>query len=164
MKKHASIFVAALATILSASLMAAPPAPELPTGACAGIIKKSTLAAFTPTDLQALSPEGIGAPVISAYLDFDNSLFYLSATREFAADADSTADDWTSSDLVVLADGEPFTIAVSTTHAFALQLDGSFTFEGETEDVSALLIPANSGTTFFVQLAGSPETGVCQKI
>ena len=162
--KFSKIVILSFLTNLCASpLLAAPPAPELPTGACAGIIKKSTLAAFTPTDLQELSPEGIGAPVISAYLDFDNSLFYLSATREFAT-GDSTADDWTSSDLVVLADGEPFTIEASTTHAFALQFDGSFTFEGETEDVSALLIPANSGTTFFVQLAGSPETGVCQKI
>lgn len=163
MKTIRLAIVGALALLLSTSVFAAPPAPELPTGACAGLFKKNTLVAFPPSVLADLAPDGIGAPNISVYVDFDNNLYYLSATREFASDSTS-ADDWTTADVVQLADGEPFTLSVSDTHAFALEFVGSFTFEGEEEEINALLIPTNSGTTFFVQVMGSPEAGVCQKI
>ena len=49
-----------ISTLVAASAFAAPPAPALPTGACAGILKESSLQTFTAAETQTLDGEYIG--------------------------------------------------------------------------------------------------------
>ncbi len=147
--------------LLSAVVVAAPPAPELPSGACAGLLKKNTLSSFSPSDLASRAGVEVGTPNISMYFDFDTSVFYLTAIVESGAAADKqSADDFTTTEAVKLADGNAFSVEVSDAYAYALEVTG--TIEGE--ETVFLFIPTNGGYTFFVHLLDSPEAGVCQAI
>ena len=154
-----------VATILLSSFAAsaAPPDPVLPTGACAGLIKKSSLVSFPASEAAATAPNLIGTPVVSVYLDFDNSLLYLGGMSELATGS-SSPDDVSNVQTIKLAEQAPFTIKVSTTHVYALEINGTFTYQGEEERIDGLLIPTNGGSTFFFQHLTSPYSGVCQKI
>jgi hypothetical protein len=160
MKKLKSILVAALA---------APPAPELPTGACAGVIKSNSHVAYSASNVLSLAgtvDEGLGELHASIYLDFDNSLAYVSVALEKAAtteQVDETGDD-TSAETVTLVDGEAFTIEVSQSRPYALNLSVPFSYLDEEDILSAMLIPTNSGTTFLFHELNGPMSGVCQKI
>lgn len=147
--------------LLSAVVVAAPPAPELPSGACAGLLKKNTLSSFSPSDLASRAGVEVGTPNISMYFDFDTSVFYLTAIVESGAAADKqSADDFTTTEAVKLADGNAFSVEVSDAYEYALEVTG--TIEGE--ETVFLFIPTNGGYTFFVHLLDSPEAGVCQAI
>jgi hypothetical protein len=169
MKKLKSILVAALAIILPMALAAAPPAPELPTGACAGVIKSNSHVAYSASNVLSLAgtvDEGLGELHASIYLDFDNSLAYVSVALEKAAtteQVDETGDD-TSAETVTLVDGEAFTIEVSQSRPYALNLSVPFSYLDEEDILSAMLIPTNSGTTFLFHELNGPMSGVCQKI
>tara|TARA_E500000178_G_scaffold17341_1_gene16542 strand:+ start:396 stop:905 length:510 start_codon:yes stop_codon:yes gene_type:complete len=169
MKKLKSIFVAALAIMLPMALAAAPPAPELPTGACAGVIKSNSHVAYSASNVLSLAgtvDEGLGELHASIYLDFDNSLAYVSVALEKAAtteQVDETGDD-TSVETVTLVDGEAFTIEVSQSRPYALNLSVPFSYLDEEDILSAMLIPTNSGTTFLFHELNGPMSGVCQKI
>ena len=169
MKKLKSIFVAALAIILPMALAAGPPAPELPTGACAGVIKSNSHVAYSASNVLSLAgtvDEGLGELHASIYLDFDNSLAYVSVALEKAAtteQVDETGDD-TSVETVTLVDGEAFTIEVSQSRPYALNLSVPFSYLDEEDILSAMLIPTNSGTTFLFHELNGPMSGVCQKI
>ena len=147
--------------LLSAVVVAAPPAPELPSGACAGLLKKNTLSSFSPSDLASRAGVEVGTPNISMYFDFDTNVFYLTAIVESGAAADKqSADDFTTTEAVKLADGNAFSVEVSDAYEYALEVTG--TIEGE--ETVFLFIPTNGGYTFFVHLLDSPEAGVCQAI
>ena len=147
--------------LLSTAAIAAPPAPELPSGACAGLLKKNTLSSFSPSDLASRAGVQVGTPNISMYFDFDTSVFYLTAIVESGAAADKqSADDFTTTEAVKLADGNTFSVEVSDAYEYALEVTG--TIEGE--ETVFLFIPTNGGYTFFVHLLDSPEAGVCQAI
>ena len=140
---------------------AAPPDPALPTGACAGLLKKNTLNSFSPSDLASRAGVQIGTPNVSIYFDFDNGLFYLTGVVESGAAADQqSADDFTTTEIVKLADGNSFTVKVSETASYAIEVTGKI----QEEETRFLFIPTNGGSTFFVHLVDSPEAGVCQKI
>ena len=148
------------ALLISAASLAAPPEPKLPSGACAGLLKKNTLNSFSPDDLASRAGVQIGTPNISMYFDFDNNLFYLTGVEEFGTEADKqSADDFTTTRAIKLADGNAFKIEVSETYGYALEVTGAI--QGEMHKL--LFIPTNNGSTFFVHLTDSPEAGVCQK-
>jgi len=48
------------------------------------LIKKSSLVSFPASEAAATAPNLIGTPVVSVYLDFDNSLLYLGGMSELA--------------------------------------------------------------------------------
>lgn len=147
--------------LLSTVALAAPPAPELPSGACAGLLKKNTLSSFSPSDLASRAGVQVGTPNISMYFDFDTQVFYLTAIVESGAAADrQSADDYTTTEAIKLADGNAFTVEVSDTYEYALEVTGSI----EEEETVFLFIPTNGGATFFVHLLNSPEAGVCQAV
>jgi len=161
MKIFNLIFTITSLAIISTSTLAAPPAPKIPSGACAGLLKNNTLNSFSPDDLAARSGVQIGTPNISMYFDFDNNLFYLTGVAEFGSEAEKqSADDFTTTKAIKLADGNTFKIEVSDTYGYALELTGAVQEEIE----KFLFIPTNNGSTFFVHLTDSPEAGVCQKI
>ena len=163
MKTFTSL-VLGISTLAVASAFAAPPAPALPTGACAGILKKSTLQTFTASETQALSGNYMGTPVVSMYLDFDNDFAYLSGIGETAAEA-SGDEDFTSVEAFTVADGGVITASVSTTYTYAIEVSVDFVDnEGEADQFNVLLIPSNGGTTFFVHGLDNTFSGVCQKI
>lgn len=147
--------------LLSTAAIAAPPAPELPSGACAGLLKKNTLSSFSPSDLASRAGVQVGTPNISMYFDFDTQVFYLTGIVESGAAADKqSADDFTTTEPIKLADGDAFTVKVSDTYEYALEVTGTI----EEEEVVFLFIPTNGGATFFVHSLDSPEAGVCQAI
>ena len=158
------IFIKTIVTTIllsSFAASAAPPDPVLPTGACAGLLKKNTLNSFSPSDLASRAGMQIGTPNVSMYFDFDNGLFYLTGVVESGAAADrQSADDFTTTEIVKLADGNTFTVKVSETASYAIEVTGKI----QEEETRFLFIPTNGGSTFFVHLLDSPEAGVCQKI
>ncbi|MDC3328006.1 hypothetical protein OAW16_04010 [Pseudomonadales bacterium] len=158
------IFIKTIVTTILLSTFAAsaaPPDPVLPTGACAGLLKKNTLNSFSPSDLASRAGMQIGTPNVSMYFDFDNGLFYLTGVVESGAAADrQSADDFTTTEIVKLADGNTFTVKVSETASYAIEVTGKI----QEEETRFLFIPTNGGSTFFVHLLDSPEAGVCQKI
>ena len=150
-----------LTMLFSAAAIGAPPAPELPFGACAGLLKKNSLSSFSPSDLASRAGVQIGTPNISMYFDFDTGVFYLTAIVESGAAAENqSADDFTTTEAIKLADGNAFTVEASDTYEYALEVTGSI----EDEETTFLFIPTNGGATFFVHLLDSPEAGVCQAI
>ena len=169
MEKLKSIFVAALVIMLPTALTAAPPAPELPTGACAGVIKSNSNVAHAASNVLSLAgtaDEGLGELHASIYLDFDDSLAYVAVAIEKAATSeqvDETGDD-TSVETVTLVDGDAFTIEVSQSRPYALNISVPFSYLDEEDTLSAMLIPTNSGTTFLFHELDGPMSGVCQKI
>jgi hypothetical protein len=99
------------------------------------------------------------------YFDFDNNLFYLNAVEESGASAENqSADDFTTTETSIIADGNEFSVSVSNAYPYGLNVEGAIKYAGEEEQARFLFIPTNSGTTFFVHAIDSPEAGVCQKI
>ena len=162
MKTFTSL-VLGLSTIAAASAFAAPPAPALPTGACAGILKKSSLQTFTAAETEALAGNLMGTPVITMFFDFDNSLAYMSGTSETAAVA-SGEEDRSSMTASAIIDGGVITASVSETYTYGIEAGIAFLEDGETDEIKLLLVPSNGGTTFFVQGLDSTFSGVCQQI
>ena len=162
MKTFTSL-VLGLSTLAAASAFAAPPAPALPTGACAGILKKSSLQTFTAAETEALAGNLMGTPVITMFFDFDNSLAYMSAMSETAAVA-SGAEDRSSITASAIIDGGVITASVSETYTYGIEAGIAFLEDGETDEIKLLLVPSNGGTTFFVQGLDSTFSGVCQQI
>ena len=153
-----------ISTLVAATAFAAPPAPAVPTGACAGILKKSTLQTFTASETQAMIGDYLGIPVISVYLDFDNGLSYLGGIDETAAEA-SGDEDFTSVEPFILPEPGVLTASVSTTYPYAIEASIDYVDNaGEANQVNVLLIPSNGGTTFFVQGLDNIYSGVCQQI
>ena len=112
--------------LLSTAAIAAPPAPELPSGACAGLLKKNTLSSFSPSDLASRAGVQVGTPNISMYFDFDTQVFYLTGIVESGAAADKqSADDFTTTEAIKLADGNAFTVKVSDTYEYSLEVTGT---------------------------------------
>ena len=144
------IFIKTIVTTIllsSFAASAAPPDPVLPTGACAGLLKKNTLNSFSPSDLASRAGMQIGTPNVSMYFDFDNGLFYLTGVVESGAAADrQSADDFTTTEIVKLADGNTFTVKVSETASYAIEVTGKI----QEEETRFLFIPTNGGSTFFV--------------
>jgi hypothetical protein len=90
-------------------------------------------------------------------------MLYLGGMSELATGS-SSPDDVSKAETIELSEQAPFTIKVSTTHVYALEINGTFTYQDEEERIDGLLIPSNGGSTFFFQHLTSPYSGVCQKI
>ena len=162
MKTFTSL-VLGISTLAVASAFAAPPAPALPTGACAGMLTKNSLVSFPASDSQVQNGEYLGAPSAIMYMDFDNSLAYLDLVLEDAKRL-SGEEDRSSLEVFKEIDGGAITVSVSETIAYALDVNISYTLEGKAEDLPLLFVPTNGGTTFFVMGKNSPVKGVCQQI
>ena len=165
MKIFSSLIVG-ISILAAASAFAAPPAPTVPTGACAGLIKSSHHITFSQETVLSLAGTWLGELHASMYFDFDNSLAYVSVALEKAATSeqvDETGDD-TIIETVTLVDGAAFTIEVSQTRPYALDVSIPFSYLGEEDTISTMLIPTNSGTTFLLHELDGPMSGVCQKI
>ena len=146
-----------LAALASLPVAAAPPDPQMPTGACAGIAKRTTSITYSEGD--RFGPRGTH---VSFYIDFDNSLAYATAVQETSYGSN----DFEVTSLTI-ADGVPFSVAVSAAVPYALS--GSFEITNpetsEVEQISARFIPVNGGTTYLVEIFGNAaQTGVCQRI
>jgi hypothetical protein len=162
MKTFTSL-VLGISTLAVASAFAAPPAPALPTGACAGMLTKNSHVTFPVSDSQVQNNEYLGAPSVIMYMDFDNSLAYMDLQLETAA-ALSGEEDRSTVELFKEMDGGAITVSVSETIAYALDVNISYTIEGRTDNFGVLFVPTNGGTTFFVMGKDSPYKGVCQQI
>ena len=162
MKTFTSL-VLGISTLVAASAFAAPPAPELPTGACAGMLTKNSHVTFPVSDSQVQNNEYLGAPSVIMYMDFDNSLAYMDLQLETAA-ALSGEEDRSTIELWEEMDGGAITVSASETIAYALDVNISYTVEGKAENFGVLFVPTNGGTTFFVMGKDSPYKGVCQQV
>ena len=162
MKTFTSL-VLGISTLVAASAFAAPPPPELPTGACAGMLTKNSHVTFPVSDSQVQNNEYLGAPSVIMYMDFDNSLAYMDLQLETAA-ALSGEEDRSTIELWEEMDGGAITVSASETIAYALDVNISYTVEGKAENFGVLFVPTNGGTTFFVMGKDSPYKGVCQQV
>ena len=162
MKTFTSL-VLGISTLAVASAFAAPPAPALPTGACAGMLTKNSHVTFPVSDSQVQNNEYLGAPSVIMYMDFDNSLAYMDLQLETAA-ALSGEEDRSTVEVFKEMDGGAITVSASETIAYALDVNISYTLEGKAENFRLLFVPTNEGTTFFVMAKDSPYKGVCQQI
>ena len=162
MKNFISLILG-ISTLVAASAFAALPAPELPTGACAGILKESSLQTFTAAETQTLDGEYIGTPIASFYLDFDNSVAYISGIGETAAQGIG-GEGFTSASPFKIT-GAITTAAVSETYIYGVEVNVDYTNnEGVADQINLLLIPSNGGTTFFTHELNNTKSGVCQQI
>ena len=162
MKTFTSL-VLGISTLVAASAFAAPPPPELPTGACAGMLTKNSHVTFPVSDSQVQNNEYLGAPSAIMYMDFDNSLAYLDLVLEDAKRL-SGEEDRSTVEVFKEIDGGAITVSVSETIAYALDVNISYTLEGKAENFRLLFVPTNEGTTFFVMATDFPYKGVCQQI
>lgn len=144
-------------TLLAAQSFAQPPSVQIPTGACAGIIKRSTV-----STLDEAAEHGPIASVFDLYIDFDNLLTYSTGVFEVR----SGGNDFAGS--AVFADGDPFTLTPPTIAPYALDLRRTGeNQDGTTSEIYVRLIPENDGQSFLVVTSsdtGTPYSGVCQKI
>ena len=152
-----------ISTLVAASAFAAPPAPALPTGACAGMITKNSLVTHPYSDSEVQNEEYLGAPHAIMYMDFDNGLAYLDLILESGA-ALTSEEDFSTVELFTEIDGGALTVSVSDTYTYALDVNVSYTLEDEAQELPLLFVPTNGGTTFFVMETGGPYKGVCQQI
>jgi hypothetical protein len=162
MKTFTSL-VLGISTLVAASAFAAAPAPELPTGACAGMVTKNSHVTFPASDSQVQNGEYLGAPSVIMYMDFDNSLAYMDLQIEIAAEL-SGDEDRSTVEVFKEIDGGAITVSASETLAYALDVNISYTLEGKAENLGLLFVPTNGGTTFFVMGKDSPYKGVCQQV
>tara|TARA_R110001632_G_scaffold142922_1_gene258877 strand:- start:296 stop:793 length:498 start_codon:yes stop_codon:yes gene_type:complete len=164
--KTFSYLILGISILGAASAFAAPPAPALPTGACAGILKQSSLQTFTAAETEALAGYYMGTPVVAMFFDFDNSIAYISGTGETAAEWSGDDDDDRSIvKTSTIDDGAVITASVSETYTYGIEVSVAFTDnDGEADNFNLLLIPSNGGTTFFVQGLDNTFSGVCQQI
>ena len=162
MKTFTSL-VLGISTLVAASAFAAPPAPALPTGACAGMLTKNSHVTFPVSDSQVQNNEYLGAPSATMYIDWDNSLAYMDIVLETASEL-SGEEDRSTVEVFKEIDGGAITVSVSETIAYALDFNISYTIEGRTDNFPMLFVPTNEGTTFFVMATDFPYKGVCQQI
>lgn len=143
-------------TLLAAQSFAQPPSVEIPTGACAGLLKRSTL-----RTLDAATDHGPIESHYDIYLDFDNLLSYSTIVFEQL----SGGQDFARS--IVFTDGQPFTIERSTIAAYALDFRANVETAEQLFEIYGRLIPVNGGESFLMVTSsdtGTPFSGVCQKI
>jgi hypothetical protein len=152
-----------ISTLVAASAFAAPPAPALPTGACAGMITKNSLVTHPYSDSEVQNEEYLGLPHATMYIDFDNGLAYLDGILESGA-ALTAEEDRSTVEMWKEVDGGALTVSVSDTYTYALDVNVSYTLEDDAKELNLLFVPSNGGTTFFVMEKSSPYKGVCQQI
>ena len=162
MKTFTSL-VLGISTLAVASAFAAPPAPALPTGACAGMLTKNSLVTFPASDSQVQNNEYLGAPSLTMYIDWDNSLAYMDIVLETASEL-SGEEDRSTVEVFKEIDGGAITVSVSETIAYALDFNISYTIDDIAEELPLLFVPTNGGTTFFVMETGGVYKGICQQI
>ena len=97
------------------------------------------------------------------YLDFDNGLAYLDGILETGAVL-SNEEDRSTVEAFKEIDGGALTVSVSDTYTYALDVNISYTYDDEAQDLPLLFVPTNGGTTFFVMETGGVYKGVCQQI
>ncbi|MDC3409333.1 hypothetical protein OAY23_00225 [bacterium] len=161
--KTFSSLVLGVSTLAAASAFAAPPAPAVPTGACAGMITKNSLVTHPYSDSEVQNEEYLGAPHAIMYMDFDNGLAYMDGILETGAVL-TNEEDRSTVELFTEIDGGALTVSVSDTYTYALDVNISYTLEDEAQDLPLLFVPTNGGTTFFVMETGGVYKGVCQQI
>jgi hypothetical protein len=161
--KTFSSLILGVSTLAAASAFAAPPAPAVPTGACAGMLTKNSLVTHPYSDSEVQNEEYLGAPHAIMYMDFDNGLAYMDVILETGA-ALTNEEDRSTVELVTEMDGGALTVSVSDTYTYALDVNISYTLDDEAEDLPLLFVPTNGGTTFFVMETGGVYKGVCQQI
>ena len=152
-----------ISTLVAASAFAAPPAPALPTGACAGMITKNSLVTHPYSDSEVQNEEYLGLPHATMYMDFDNGLAYMDGILETGA-ALTAEEDRSTVEMWKEVDGGALTVSVSDTYTYALDVNVSYTLEDEEQELPLLFVPTNGGTTFFVMEIGGTYKGVCQQI
>jgi hypothetical protein len=145
-----------ISTLVAASAFAAPPAPALPTGACAGMITKNSLVTHPYSDSEVQNEEYL-------YMDFDNGLAYMDGILETGAVL-TNEEDRSTVEMFTEIDGGALTVSVSDTYTYALDVNISYTYDSEAEELPMLFVPTNGGTTFFVMETGGLYKGVCQQI
>ena len=164
MKRFAKV-IAAVISLISISASAAPPALQLPTGACAGLVKKTSVVTYTDADSAAgrIGPDNV--PYLHFYLDFDNGLAdvgFMNERNRLGSDED---DVQTIKESAFLTQDAAFSMKLSTTFRYAIEYNiDFFCTDGESCSTQGLLIPTNGGATFLVTDLNGPFTGVCQKI
>ena len=144
---------------------AAPPDPALPTGACAGLVKKTSVVTYTDADSAAdrIGPDNV--PYVHFYLDFDNGLADVGFMEERNRLGSDEGDGQTILESALLTQDAVFSLKLSSTFRYALELNIDYIERnGESRSTQGLLIPSNGGATFLVTFLNSPFTGVCQKI
>tara|TARA_R110000764_G_scaffold214169_1_gene300648 strand:- start:27 stop:515 length:489 start_codon:yes stop_codon:yes gene_type:complete len=162
MKTFTSL-VLGISTIAAASAFAAPPAPAVPTGACAGMITKNSLVTHPYSDSEVQNEEYLGAPHAIMYMDFDNGLAYMDGIFETGAVL-TNEEDRSTVEMFTEIDGGALTVSVSDTYTYALDVNISYTYDSEAQELPMLFVPTNGGTTFFVMETGGLYKGVCQQI
>ena len=152
-----------VATLTAVSAFAAPPAPAVPTGACAGMITKNSLVTHPYSDPEVQNEEYLGVPHATMYMDFDNGLAYMDGILETGAVL-TNEEDRSTFELFSEMDGGALTVSVSDTYTYALDVNISYTLDDEAQELPLLFVPTNGGTTFFVMETGGMYKGVCQQI
>ena len=161
--KTFSSLILGVSTLAAASAFAAPPAPAVPTGACAGMLTKNSLVTLPNSDSEVQNEEFLGVPHVTMYIDFDNGLAYMDGILETGAVL-SGEEDRSTVELFSEIDGGALTVSVSDTYTYALDANISYTYEDEAQELPFLLVPTNGGTTFFVMETTGVYKGVCQQI
>ena len=162
MKTFTSL-VLVISTLVAASAFAAPPAPAVPTGACAGMITKNSLVTHPYSDPEVQNEEYLGVPHATMYMDFDNGLAYMDGILETGAVLTNEEDRSTVEEFTEI-DGGALTVSVSDTYTYALDVNISYTIDDIAEELPLLFVPTNGGTTFFVMETGGVYKGICQQI
>ena len=133
---------------------AAPPELVLPTGACAGLVKKTSIVTYTDADSATGKITSDNLPYAHFYIDFDNGLIDIGGVVERSRLLEGDDSEQTILDSALL-----------TQDATLNLIDTSFTdLNGELTFLQGLLIPTNGAATFLVSFINQPVTGVCQKI
>ena len=162
------IFITTIVTTIflsSFAASAAPPDPVLPTGACAGLVKKTSVVTYTDADSAAgrIGPDNVS--YVHFYLDFDNGLAdvgFMEERNRLGSDED---DGQTIQESALLTQDAVFSLKLSSTFRYALEFNIDYIERnGESSSTQGLLIPSNGGATFLVTFLNGPFTGVCQKI
>ena len=162
------IFIKTIVTTIllsSFAASAAPPDPVLPTGACAGLLKKTSVVTYTDADSAAgrIGPDNV--PYLHFYLDFDNGLADVGFVNERNRLGSDEDDVQTIKESAFLTQDAAFSMKLSTTFRYAIEYNINFLCtDGESCSTQGLLIPTNGGATFLVTDLNGPFTGVCQKI
>ena len=152
-----------VATLTAVSAFAAPPAPAVPTGACAGMITKNSLVTHPYSDPEVQNEEYLGVPHATMYMDFDNGLAYMDGILETGAVL-TNEEDRSTVEMYKEIDGGALTVSVSDTYTYALDVNISYTLDDEAQELPLLFVPTNGGTTFFVMETGGVYKGICQQI
>ena len=161
--KTFSSLILGVSTLAAASAFAAPPAPAVPTGACAGMITKNSLVTHPYSDSEVQNEEYLGAPHAIMYMDFDNGLAYMDGILETGAVL-TNEEDRSTVEMYKEIDGGALTVSVSETYAYGLEVNISYTLEDKADELDMLFVPTNGGTTFFVMVLDGHYKGVCQQI